>query len=1133
MSIKITIKATPVAGAVQALVRAIEVDATTLQIVQGGADKTFTSASDFQDILIGDASALMVVSPKWPDTGALVQPQIVNFVATPSSTVSAGASSTLSWSSIGGVSATLKIGAANPVSVALAGSQVVNPVANTDYVLTIQGAAGTTPASQTRTVTVGAATPQPVINSFTTSASSVSTGATISLSWTTTNATSVQISDDAGSPITTGGTSGNVLRFPTVNTTYTLRAIGPAGEATAALQVLVTQVTGGSSDPNAASVAFLLRGNNAASTTVTDEVSGNAWAAAGSLGQTATGAIEGAASFDFAGNTGSKYLSSTTAALMTRLGFGTGDFTVEVTIKPGTLPSFYTPLVMTTTWGLRLRNFGAEVEWDGNNFTAPNLFDGNAHRIAVTRSAGTLRAFVDGVLLGLSGQAPGGTPWATNVAAPTAAFLGVNSAASTDAFVGLMDEARGTQGVARYVASYTALPPGTSFPSLTGGGGGGSPVAGDVVDSTGTIVPTSYQAIFRAYADDSVGIPYRYGPPATAPGVPTLSQRADIDRIRYGGTTTNGQGTAPPDVYWQIGGPISMNGPPSVGFNDFVTSDGAAVSAATGTTPWQSFAGRYMSWAIDRATVAQRPQLMWQQPTYYPQQIGDYVAMGASLGLDPTNPADRPVCIAQYQGPGDSGASKMALVATQGSATRGARVYTVGTATSEQRGLCILPAGMTVTSMSITSGGEMCCLTLCDHVNIKGFVGIIALGGTPAGITWTQPGPYYDWWHEFTDMAHPLFNNRGGWTFMKWMGAVPLPDECKAPTHCHAYTGRHPYEVLYLNGQPSGIGQLGSPMASNRTRFLPGGDLYPWYAKGGLLTVTSASEKKAVFVDLTPLFEYANGMYFNSAASNLETQNLGMADNQWPYPFSARPQAMPTVVKTVTLTSSPRGVFSPTSYNYDSRNQTRRQPGTPGYPMPDPHYPRVWIACDAVDGTGEIQIFACDTYVPGPKPVPVVRVPADIYQIGVVPNVGQRITCVAAVKDFDVSAQGVTYDPLDAPPGCLDEMVAVSCRPERAIKWIQFAVTSGSSGAVVRTMRDSRMDVTSFSHVDGYHKSNKVVVVANYSGKQVQTYRAYSDNPLNYAGVSYPTLDVNAPGEFGGALDVDGYVFGVTTTNAP
>ena len=116
-----------------------------------------------------------------------------------------------------------------------------------NYSLTVQGEAGTTPATRSFSVVVSA-TPEPdpvTIDTFTRNPTTIESGNSSLLSWTTSNATAVTLD---GSTVSADGT---MSVSPTVTTTYTLRATGEGGPVTATVTVTVTAV---STDPEVVSL---------------------------------------------------------------------------------------------------------------------------------------------------------------------------------------------------------------------------------------------------------------------------------------------------------------------------------------------------------------------------------------------------------------------------------------------------------------------------------------------------------------------------------------------------------------------------------------------------------------------------------------------------------------------------------------------------------------------------------------------------------------------------------------------------------------------------------------------------------------------------------------------------------------
>jgi len=154
--------------------------------------------------------------------------QVVRFTATPSN-ISSGQSSTLSWNvplatsvNISGVGSGL-----NP-----SGTATVSPTATTTYTLTATGSSGQAVTASV-TVTVGASKPQ--IIRFSASPSHITPGQTSLLSWTTTGAKTVTISN-----VGNVATSGSKSVSPTTTTTYTLTATGADGVTSVSAAVTVT-----------------------------------------------------------------------------------------------------------------------------------------------------------------------------------------------------------------------------------------------------------------------------------------------------------------------------------------------------------------------------------------------------------------------------------------------------------------------------------------------------------------------------------------------------------------------------------------------------------------------------------------------------------------------------------------------------------------------------------------------------------------------------------------------------------------------------------------------------------------------------------------------------------------------------
>jgi hypothetical protein len=173
------------------------------------------------------ASNISGVSTSTTTVNVFPLPTINNFTVSPS-TVNQGNSATLSWNISGAVSITINngIGAVNAT-----GSRNVNPSSTTTYVLTATNAAG-----GVRTATAILNVNQIPTATFNASPTSIFTGQSSTLSWNTTNASSVSISPNVGSV----NANGSRTVSPGTTTTYTLTATGSGGSITRTAQVTVT-----------------------------------------------------------------------------------------------------------------------------------------------------------------------------------------------------------------------------------------------------------------------------------------------------------------------------------------------------------------------------------------------------------------------------------------------------------------------------------------------------------------------------------------------------------------------------------------------------------------------------------------------------------------------------------------------------------------------------------------------------------------------------------------------------------------------------------------------------------------------------------------------------------------------------
>jgi len=153
--------------------------------------------------------------------------RIDSFSASPS-TITQGSSATLSWNTTNATTVTIdqSIG-----GVSGDGSRSVSPSTTTTYTLTANGDGG--PVTQSVTVTVNV--PQVSIDSFGASPGTIADGESSTLSWNTSNASTVTIDNGVGTVSGDGSTSVS----PSSTTTYTITAEGAGGPKTATATVIV------------------------------------------------------------------------------------------------------------------------------------------------------------------------------------------------------------------------------------------------------------------------------------------------------------------------------------------------------------------------------------------------------------------------------------------------------------------------------------------------------------------------------------------------------------------------------------------------------------------------------------------------------------------------------------------------------------------------------------------------------------------------------------------------------------------------------------------------------------------------------------------------------------------------------
>ena len=120
-----------------------------------------------------------------------------------------------------------------------AGGVLLNPEEETTYTLTVTSEGG---QADTAMVTVEMLPLAPAIEEFESSASGVSAGDSVTLSWRTSGADAVAIADDSGDPVDVSGADvamGSVEVVVDATTTYTLTATNAGGQDVASVAVMV------------------------------------------------------------------------------------------------------------------------------------------------------------------------------------------------------------------------------------------------------------------------------------------------------------------------------------------------------------------------------------------------------------------------------------------------------------------------------------------------------------------------------------------------------------------------------------------------------------------------------------------------------------------------------------------------------------------------------------------------------------------------------------------------------------------------------------------------------------------------------------------------------------------------------
>ena len=162
---------------------------------------------------------------------ASTDPTIDRFVSDDYS-IQDGESATLEWATTNATSASINQGIG---AVTVDGTEPVSPTQTTTYTLTAVGSGGTTVTRSLTIMVVDCSLP--TINSFTADDSSIESGESTTIRWSTTDAASASINQGIGAVPVTGTRSVS----PTATTTYRLTATNSCGNRTQTVTVTVTE----------------------------------------------------------------------------------------------------------------------------------------------------------------------------------------------------------------------------------------------------------------------------------------------------------------------------------------------------------------------------------------------------------------------------------------------------------------------------------------------------------------------------------------------------------------------------------------------------------------------------------------------------------------------------------------------------------------------------------------------------------------------------------------------------------------------------------------------------------------------------------------------------------------------------
>jgi hypothetical protein len=628
------------------------------------------------------------------------------------------------------------------------------------------------------------------------------------------------------------------------------------------------------------------------------------------------------------------------------------------------------------------------------------------------------------------------------------------------------------------------------------GGTGGACVHGpfpspDIYDAACDFDKAAYLHLAGAFGAAD-GLRYRFGPDATyyhpSLTLPTLP-RAEV-RLCGDGPIN---GPPPGNILYQLGNDCSTTDPGNYSSDEGVVLYDSDVSPAPD-------AGGAAGGGVDNIQIQ---SFVYNSFMYLPSPSADFGQGNPAYASQLTSqswtalaggPVHAPVAAGRGIAPTFGQTSQVAYVAFDDGL-----IGTIGTNTEPGGTITSLPAGLVPTGVGLTNGNEFMLVTVWDTQAIAGRLAVFSIESDHAGLGDLDDQYKYDFQQHL-----PGFPSTGDATTMKFLGLVDLPGMI-APTDIAVASN---YQAAFFKdqGQNAQPGDLDLDDQAVWQTFTGSGENAAQRSTGGFAIIASRSERKVAFVDLQPLFDAFNAMYFTSFAQFQSTQSgWGSGPDQWPYTFEQQPKAAPVVVSTVTLAEIPTAVYAGRSGGSD---------------------PTAAIQALIATMDGTLHIYEVGGLVDASA-----ASASKIAEIGSV-AVGPNPTCIAIRKAG--TAQASAPDPVSGASGDIEgQQVFVVARGDRAIDFVKVA---GKKGTVYEKLQDATLiDPVMVDDADHESFLSYVFSVADLNGRQIVNYR-YGPITFPSDGTVYP-LPLGADGkptfECGGGYSVQGTPFLVTGTNTP